>query len=522
MAADGREISNDKHDANSYGLCGRLDAVHGRDQQGRQITVRPGQRGFPRPNKQALRAGGVGTGTEPCLIGTTTLGVGTAPVLGFSPTELPVAPAGAKPTSVAVADFNGDHHLDLAATDSTGGTVTLAKGDGTGKFMAFAPATLAVPAANFVAAADFNNDGMVDLIVTGVSNGKGTISVFQGHANGTFTPAGSGYTETDTGGVPNGIAIADFNGDGLLDAAFTDYLKDRVTVLLNGGNFSFSPDSGSPYSLVSGARPVSIVAGDFDRDGILDLAVADNGTKTYSILQGKGRGSFNPPTPVTMAPAHNPRYLALGDFDNNGILDLATANSDDGSVSVLIGQGNGTFTQKPDLTIRNGQGAVGLVAADIDGDGNQDLAVSDYKSFILTVLLGEGTGGFPNTGSAPAGTAATGAGFIAVGAFDESGLLNVAMSNASGTGARILQPQLTSTATATLTHAQVAGKAGDPPHQIVAHYEGNAQYLPSDASGKLPSVGPAPLTDSVSLIATPPTLGTINQKTGLEHHGGQV
>jgi hypothetical protein len=205
----------------------------------------------------------------------------------------------------------------------------------------------------------------------------------------------------DVGSRPYSVAVGDFNGDGLPDLAVANQSNASVSVLLGNGNGtfqaarSFGVGSGPFRFAVSyavGYQPVSLVVGDFNGDGIPDVAVANafspNGTVT--VLLGNGDGTFQ--APVSYNAGASPGSLTEGDFAGDGILDLAVANSAAGTVSILRGRGDGTF--EVPVTFVVGSGPSSVVVGDFNGDGFLDLAVTNSNSGTVSVLLGRGDGTF--------------------------------------------------------------------------------------------------------------------------------
>src|SRR6266699_270096 len=228
---------------------------------------------------------------------------------------------------------------------------------------------------------------------------------------------------------PSGVAVGDFNGDGKLDLAVSNYGDNSLSVLLGNGDGTFQ----APHTTPVGTNPAQVAVGDFNGDGKLDVAVSSVGSNTVSVLLGNGDGTFLPPliTPV----GANPWYFAVGDFNGDGKLDLAVADygcpldcnsSPSNTVTVLLGLGNGTFQPAPSLTV--GNGPAGVAVGDFNGDGRQDLAVANVNDNTLSVLLGNGDGTFqaPHTFADPGMTHPY---FVAVSDFNRDGKQDLVVTN---------------------------------------------------------------------------------------------
>ncbi len=277
-----------------------------------------------------------------------------------------------------------------------------------------------------IAVGDFNGDGKADLAV--VNFGDWNVYVLLGNGDGTFQAARSVYFASG-GGFPWSIAAGDFNRDGKLDLAVSNYGDNSLSVLLGNGDGTFQAPLTSPV----GTNPAQVTVGDFNGDGKLDLAVSSVANNTVAVLLGNGDGTFLPPL---IAPVGaNPWYFAVGDFNGDGILDLAVSDygcpldcnsSPSSTVTVLLGNGNGTFRPAPSLTV--GNGPAGVEVGDFNGDGKLDLAVANLNDNTLSVLLGNGDGTF----QAPQTFASAGMThpyFVAVGDFNRDGKPDLVVSN---------------------------------------------------------------------------------------------
>lgn len=282
---------------------------------------------------------------------------------------------------------------DIATASTASVTVTNpAPGGGTSEAVMFqvTTATTGVPftrnditsnaSAAAVVTGDFRNNGDTDMAVANSSN---SVDVFLGNGNGTFQtavnyPLGSGF--------PVAIIAGDFNGDGKLDLAVLLGHTKKVAILQGNGDGTFTLLAQEPST---GTGPIALAAADVNNDGKLDLVVANYTDDTVSVLLGNGNGTFQ--TQQTYATGNGPEGVAIGDFNGDGLLDLAVPNNTDNTVSVLIGAGSGSFPTHVDYA--TGAAPTWVLTADFNGDGILDLAVCT-ASTNMSILLGQSGGTF--------------------------------------------------------------------------------------------------------------------------------
>jgi hypothetical protein len=312
------------------------------------------------------------------------LGDGDPATLGF--TKPPPLPVGNSPLGAAVGDFNNDGHLDLAIANFRGDTVSIRLGIGDGTFTSVLPNLSPGNGPIFIAIGHFNGDSNLDMAVA--NHTSGNVAILLGNGDGTFTEA-SGSPIT-VGNQPVSIAVADFSSppDGNLDLAITNFAGKTVSILLGDGSGNFTPsDCRTDESTcnVSG-QPVSIVTGDFNGDGLPDLATANELGKNVNVLLRNPdvdvlvKGLFAEARRFSLGDGV-PVSLTTADFNGDGALDLAAAHFPDNRLSVLLGNGDGTFGHRKSFSTAGGQFAI--TTDDFDGDTKPDLAVANGKLSIL-------------------------------------------------------------------------------------------------------------------------------------------
>jgi hypothetical protein len=322
----------------------------------------------------------------------------TVPGVSFSSAQSYTV--GSLPFNNVLGDFNGDKILDMAVANSGTNTITVLLGNGNGTFITPATSTYTVgnePVA--LLAADFNGDHILDLAVAN-ELGRGAnqcLSILIGNGDGTFKPA----VNYAGGHAPRGIASGDFNNDGILDLAVANNDGDDVSIYIGNRDGTFQPAVYYP----SHTHPKAVTVGDFNNDGNLDLAVANHNSNDVSILLGDGKGHFA--APVNYSVGLNPRDVHVANL-RGGVdeEDLVTADGGSTTISVLLANGNGTF--QPSVHYPAGSSPRWIAVDDFNGDGLVDVAASNYGDATVAVLLGKGDGTFASPLSFPVGTQPTG------------------------------------------------------------------------------------------------------------------
>jgi len=295
-------------------------------------------------------------------------------------------PTGAYPSSIAIQDLDGDgtREIVVANNNSSGiGTVSVFRNLGSGVFAPRSDYAVGIqPTA--VTVADLDGDGKPDLAVAKYhAANSGQLSVMLNRGNCEFSAA----RDYPVGSNPSAIATGDLNGDGAVDVLAVNSGGKSVSILVNHGDGTFE----APTNYVTATLPQYVGVGDMNQDGHLDFAVVNvghNGSEnSVSVFLNRGDGTFQ--SRVDYLAGSEPRGLALGDFDCDGDLDLVVANSGTGlarsTVSVFFNSGDATFSERTDYAV--GARPLFLSSGDFNADGLLDLAVANYDGKTVSVLL---------------------------------------------------------------------------------------------------------------------------------------
>jgi hypothetical protein len=414
-------VAADFSDALSLVRSGRQVLM--RAQEGKPATFFVGDR-FP--VTLSLLSGSLGTGTTIAAAPTST----TFPQTTFN--------VGNNPVALAAKDFNGDGLPDIAVANQKDNSISILLNNNKGNFSqpGTSPILLgknetgpaAIASAVLRASTTAVPTPAADLVIANSSSN--TVSVLLGNGDGTFTEAtGSPFA---TGKQPSAIVIADFNGDGNLDFAVANKGDNSISVFEGNGSGGFTPFPKSPFvlpNIVAGTEtgPVAMVTANFRNRSKPDLAVVNEISNSISILLSNGDNTFDGTffeatnSPITVG--KTPVAIAAGDFNGDAVPDLAVVNQADNSVTILLSNGDGTFSAATGSPLPTATTPAGIVVANFSNSANNDLVVTNQGQGTLGIYVGLGLGTFAprfelNTPASP--------GAIVTADFDSDSLPDVA------------------------------------------------------------------------------------------------
>ncbi len=273
---------------------------------------------------------------------------------------------------------------------------------------------------------------------------SGTATNIGGHVRQfrTNTAVGPGRFDGQVPGSPfaagtgtYSVALGDVDGDGDLDVVASNFGSANVTVLLNNGSGVYSPVAGSPFAV--GASPQFVALGDVDNDGDLDLATSSFGSVNITVLLNNGAGSYTPAPGSPFGAGGTTTSVAFGDADGDGDLDIAAAKSGVNNVTLLLNNGTGSYTAAPGSPFAAGTAPVVASFGDVDSDGDLDLAIANATSNDVTLLLNSGAGLYSPAAGSPFAVG-TNPQFISLGDVDGMNGLDIVTANFGSNNVSVL------------------------------------------------------------------------------------
>jgi hypothetical protein len=249
---------------------------------------------------------------------------------------------------------------------------------------------------NDLAVADWNRDGKLDVVTC---NEGDTVTVLLGDGRGGFTPAPGSPIKA----AAHFVAVGDVNKDRNPDLALTHHDSFGVVILLGAGDGRFGPAPGSPFAAHQGTKAHNhgLALNDLNRDGNLDITTSNQDDNSVSVLLGDDRGGFTSAAGSPFAVGRAPYPHAVGDVNRDGNLDIVTPNVRGNNVTVLLGNGRGGFTPAAKSPYAVEYRPYYVAIGDVSGDALPDLITTHDDINLMTTLLGDGRGGFTNAPASP-------------------------------------------------------------------------------------------------------------------------
>jgi flagellin-like hook-associated protein FlgL len=317
---------------------------------------------------------------------------------------------GSQAITAKTADFNGDGFLDIVTTDGAANTLSVLFGKGNGTFDDRITIATGTPI-YYLDVGDYNNDGSIDIATS--DHLQTGLSFYSNDGSGTFAPrlsSGIGFS------APGDLYTYDFNNDGILDIATTT--PTTLVIAMGNGNGTF----GVTNTTSTGVSGKSLVGGDFNGDGKIDLAIGADLGSEVNIFAGDGQGGFSLLSTITTG--QDPMHLVVEDFNRDGHDDIMTLNYVGNSISLFLGNGQGSFSLSVSIS---SSAPFRAITSDFNGDGICDVAFTESATDSVKILLGKGNGSFENgltfaTLDTPLG--------ISAADFDNDGAIDIVTTNA--------------------------------------------------------------------------------------------
>ncbi|CAF1461237.1 unnamed protein product [Adineta steineri] len=298
-------------------------------------------------------------------------------------------PLGTSPSDIAIGDVNNDNHQDIIVTVDYSYTILIFLGSGNGIFVkgnSYSTGSGSQPVS--IAVGDVNNDNQLDIIVSNCDTNN--VVVFIGEGDGTYLNQGS-YSTGDNS-CPTWVVLADINNDNILDIVVADNGTNMIGVFL--GYSYITGILEDTYLTGSSPHPHGLALGDFNRDGQLDIAIANYGLNNVGVLLGHTNGTFPLQTVFSTGDLSFPTSVAVNDLNNDNELDIIVANSATENVGILYGYGNGSFANLDLYSTGVGSIPQAVATGDFNNDKKLDIAIVDSGTNRVVTLIKYDTGSF--------------------------------------------------------------------------------------------------------------------------------
>jgi hypothetical protein len=303
--------------------------------------------------------------------------------LCLGPRAVNTAEVGNAPSALAAADLDDDGDVDLVSANVGGNDLSVLLGDGAGG-LEVASTLAAGLQPRGLAIGDLDQDDRLDIVAVNLTTDSIGVYLQDPARAGTFLE--QALQPTGLGSRPRAVAVGDLDGDGLQDIVAITENDEALEVLVGTGAAEFAAAVEHPV----GPQPYDVVLSDFDGDAILDAAVANLGEGSVSVLLGDGSAGFSAEVRHEVSASfleEGPRSVAAGDFDGDDIVDLLAASFDANEVSVLRGDGDGGFASWIPFPV--GWGPYAIEVADMNLDTLPDMVIVNRDAASVTVLLSE-------------------------------------------------------------------------------------------------------------------------------------
>lgn len=374
-----------------------------RAQDGKAATFFVGER---YPITLSLLSGSLGSAVQtPSVGGTAQTALGTQQFQ-----------VGNGPVSMVTADFRSIGNNDLAVLNQIDNTLSILLNQGIGQSPQFvlttgSPISLGaartttptIAASLATGSLNSNTDSFPDLLV--VDPVGNTVTPLRGNGDGTFTAFST--TPIAVGKEPSAIVTGTFNQNTNSNTGFvvTNFADNTYSVFTGNGDGTFTQVTGSPFALAAGETgPIAVTTADFNQDGIPDLAIVCQTSKNVAVLKGNGNGTFTEFTKSPLAVGNLPVAIASGSLSGSTGPGLAIVNQQDNTLTVYLGNGDGTFLTSSQSPIATDTTPTGVVIADFLQQSLGGIAVTNTGAGTVTVYADEGSGLFVNALEPAAGT----------------------------------------------------------------------------------------------------------------------